>query len=223
MMISLLFVSPVYGQVDENRTEIMTTETKELVHKFEDALQYVTETSTKYTTEEVNIRSLPSVDSTVLDQSMINTEFEVVVEIDGWAMITTEDGYAYMKADWFSDAPVQETSYTEEDVEVLTRVLTGEAQHCSDQEQRLVGSVVLNRVNHPEFPDTIKDVVFQKGQYSCVRDGNYYREPTEANRANAVWLLENGSILPDNVVYQSGGKQGSGVHLKTDVHYYCYK
>lgn len=78
----------------------------------------------------------------------------------------------------------------------------------------------MNRVKHPEFPDSIKEVVFQKGQYSCIADGNYYREPTERNRANAKWLLENGSVLPEDVVYQSGGKQGE-VYLKTKFHYYC--
>ena len=91
-----------------------------------------------------------------------------------------------------------------------------------DEEQRYVGSVVLNRVTHPEFPDTIEEVVFEPGQYACVRDGNYDREPTEANWANAKWLLENGSVLPENVIWQSKGKQGKGVYLKTKWHRYCY-
>ena len=69
---------------------------------------------------------------------------------------------------------------------------------------------------------TIKGVVFAPGQYSCTRDGNYYREPTASNWANAKWLLENGSILPGNVVWQSGGRQGRGEYLRTRYHSYCY-
>ena len=113
-------------------------------------------------------------------------------------------------------------SYTEEELYILAHVICGEAQSYSDEEQLYVGSVVLNRVNSDRYPDTIKGVVFQKNQYTCTRDGNYYRTPTERNWANAKYLLENGSILPANVVYQSGGRQGRGVYLKTSKHYYCY-
>ena len=112
-------------------------------------------------------------------------------------------------------------SYTDEDLYVLAHVICGEAQGCSDEEQRYVGSVVLNRVAHSGFPNTIKGVVFQKGQYACTWDGNYYREPSASNWANAKWLLENGSVLPHGVVYQAGFKQGK-VYLKTAHHYYCY-
>lgn len=112
--------------------------------------------------------------------------------------------------------------WTEEDLYVLAHVICGEAQNCPDDEQRYIGSVVLNRRNSGRYPGTIKGVVFQPGQYSCTRDGNYYRTPTEANWANARWLLENGSVLPGNVVFQSGGRQGKGVYLRTGYHYYCY-
>lgn len=120
------------------------------------------------------------------------------------------------------EAVVAARSYTEEELYILAHVICGEAQSYPDQEQLYVGSVVLNRVNHGKFPNSIKGVVFQKNQYSCTRDGNYYRTPTERNWANARYLLENGSVLPDNVVFQSGGKQGKGVYVKTSVHYYCY-
>jgi hypothetical protein len=74
-------------------------------------------------------------------------------------------------------------------------------------------------VNSKKYPDTIKKVVFQRGQYSCTRDGNYYRTPTERNWSNARWLLENGSVLPANVVFQSGGLIGR-LYMKTRYHYY---
>ena len=119
-------------------------------------------------------------------------------------------------------AASQVRSYTDKDLYVLAHVICGEAQGYPDEEQRYVGSVVLNRVNHPEFPNTIKDVAFQSGQYACTWDGNYYREPTAANWANAKWLLENGSVFPGHIIFQAKGRQGSGVYLKTPYHTYCY-
>lgn len=112
--------------------------------------------------------------------------------------------------------------YTDEDLYILAHVICGEAQSCPDDEQLYVGSVVLNRVNHPAFPNSLKGVVFQGGQYACTRDGNYYRDPTPQNWANAKYLLDNGSILPGNVVWQSGSRQGSGLYLRTRYHSYCY-
>lgn len=112
--------------------------------------------------------------------------------------------------------------YTDEDLYILAHVICGEAQSCPDDEQLYVGSVVLNRVNHPAFPNSVKGVVFQGGQYACTRDGNYYREPTPQNWANAKYLLDNGSILPGNVVWQSGSRQGSGIYIRTRYHCYCY-
>lgn len=129
---------------------------------------------------------------------------------------------AEQEAETAAEEAISQPSYTEEELYIMAHLLAGESQNCPDEEQLYVGSVVLNRVAHPSFPGTIKGVVFQKGQYSCTRDGNYYREPTERNWANARTLLESGSVLPGNVIWQSGGKQGKGVYLKTRWHYYCY-
>lgn len=117
-------------------------------------------------------------------------------------------------------------SYSDEDLEVLTRVLTGECQGESWDMQVAVGSVVLNRVADPEYPDTIKGVVFDRHngtQYQCTRDGNYYRTPTDRNREVAQFLLENGSQLPENVIYQGQFKQGNGVCKKIGHEYFCYR
>lgn len=123
--------------------------------------------------------------------------------------------------------PTEETeaarSYTDEDLEVLTRVLTGECQTGSWELQVAVGSVVLNRVQAAEYPDSIKGVVFQRGQYACVRDGNYYRVPTERNRQAAQYLLENGSQIPESVIYQAQFRQGHGVWKKIGHEYFCYR
>ena len=188
--------------------------------QFEEALPYVTDITMKYANAPgVNIREEPNTRSKILGHTLLNTTFEVVLDIGGWSMITTEDGYAYIKSEFLND---DEVKYTAEDLYIMAHVLAGEAQFCDDAEQKYVGSVVLNRVAKAGFPGTIKGVVFQKKQYSSVADGNYYREPTKSNWENAKWLLENGSVLPEYVVFQSKGKQGNGVYLKTKWHQYCY-
>lgn len=112
--------------------------------------------------------------------------------------------------------------YNEDDLYILAHIISGEAQYCDETEQKYVGSVFLNRVNSDRFPNTFKEVAFQKKQYACTWDGNYKKEPTEQNWAIAKWLLENGSVLPANVVFQAQFKQGDGTYIKTKYHYYCY-
>lgn len=177
---------------------------------------------TRYAGSEVNIYKLPDETSEVLDTTLINTSFEVIEERDGWSMITAELGNAFIKSEFLAVSEVPVFSYTDEDLYIMAHVLAGECQNCPDEEQLYVGSVVLNRVAHSQFPNTVKGVVFQKGQYACTKDGNYYREPTTENWLNARTLFEKGSLLPLNVVWQSGGRQGKGTYLKTRWHYYCY-
>lgn len=165
----------------------------------------------------------------------LETPVEETASLETQAVSPTEETIATENAateNETSKAVVEETqeseavaapAYTQEDLEVLAHAICGEAQCYPDEEQRYVGSVILNRKNHKAYPNTIKGVVFQKGQYACTWDGNYYRKPTEANWRNARWLLENGSVLPANVVYQASFKQGSGVYLQTKWHKYCYR
>ena len=111
------------------------------------------------------------------------------------------------------------------DLYILAHLLFAESgsDWCEDKMIYYTGSVVLNRVNSDLFPNTIKDVVFQQGQYACTWDGNYYKEPTERCWRIAEELLNTGSVLPSDVVFQAQFVQGSGVYEQVQNMYYCYK
>lgn len=98
-----------------------------------------------------------------------------------------------------------ERPYTDEDLYVLSHIISAEAGNCQEEMMLYVGSVVLNRVADDRFPDTIKEVVFQTDplQYGPTADGKYYKEPTEGAIKAAEKLLEEGSVLPAKVIYQS--------------------
>ena len=115
-----------------------------------------------------------------------------------------------------------EIENTDENLYVLSHIINAEAGGESDECQLAVGSVVLNRVNSKYFPDTIYDVVFEPGQYSPTWEGTYYNTPSQRAINNAKYLLENGSQLPSNVLFQAGFEQGSGVYKIIDGEYFCY-
>lgn len=99
----------------------------------------------------------------------------------------------------------RDVPYTQEDLDWLSRVIYAEmgCEWIPDEIQLKVGSVVLNRVRSTDFPDTIYDVIHQKGQYSCVSNGSIWKTPDERTIRNAKRLLEEGSILPAGVIGQS--------------------
>lgn len=61
--------------------------------------------------------------------------------------------------------------YSQQDYEVLKRIVEAEAGICDTKGRILVANVIINRVNSGEFPDNITDVVYQKSQFSPVYDG----------------------------------------------------
>lgn len=63
-------------------------------------------------------------------------------------------------------------SYSNQDYEVLKRIVEAEAGICDMQGRILVANVIMNRVKSGEFPDSITDVVYQRSQFSPVLDGS---------------------------------------------------
>ena len=55
--------------------------------------------------------------------------------------------------------------YTDEDILFIGRVVQHESGNQSELGQRLVIDTILNRVESPDFPNTVSDVLNQPGQY----------------------------------------------------------
>lgn len=108
---------------------------------------------------------------------------------------------------------------------LLARLVYAEAGSESDEHQQSVASVVLNRMNSDKFPDSIDEVIYQRNplQYACIEDGNIDKIPDERAIKNAYYIWDNGSILPDNVLYQAEFKQGSGLYKQIGNTYFCYE
>ena len=58
-------------------------------------------------------------------------------------------------------------------VELLARLINGEARGESYLGQVAVGAVIMNRVKSPMFPNTIAGVIYEPGQFSSINDGQF--------------------------------------------------
>lgn len=87
----------------------------------------------------------------------------------------TADGIAGAKTLKFLGISTSQASgqYSNNDVYLLSKLIAAEARGESYTGQVAVGAVVLNRVSHASFPDTIAGVIYQKGAFSCVNDSNW--------------------------------------------------
>lgn len=113
--------------------------------------------------------------------------------------------------------------YSDEDIRILTTTVFHEAGHTTEQLRQYVAQVVLNRVEDSRFPDTVKGVITQPGQYSTKyatveaanaiqatdsKNGTYYYGICEDSvKAAMMGQVE----MPSNVLYQANFSQGKGV------------
>lgn len=76
-------------------------------------------------------------------------------------------------------------NYSSNDTELLARVISAEARGESYNGQVAVGAVILNRVEHPSFPNTIAGVVYQPGAFTCMTDGQINANVTSSAKRAA--------------------------------------
>ncbi|HWQ51020.1 MAG TPA: spore cortex-lytic enzyme [Terriglobales bacterium] len=72
------------------------------------------------------------------------------------------------------------TSTGDLDVNLLARVISAEARAEPYQGQVAVGAVIMNRIEHPSFPNTLPGVVYQPGAFSCMDDGQINQPVAES-------------------------------------------
>lgn len=75
---------------------------------------------------------------------------------------------------------VAETQRSASDIQLLARCVNGEARGEIYEGQVAVAAVILNRVKHPSFPNTISGVIYQPGAFTAVADGQI-NEPIAEN------------------------------------------
>ena len=90
--------------------------------------------------------------------------------------------------------------YSEEDLRLMANAVYGEARGEPYEGQVAVAAVILNRVEHPDFPDTVGGVIFQPIAFTAVADGQIWLEPNERAR-EAVLDAINGWDPSENAIY----------------------
>jgi len=108
----------------------------------------------------------------------------------------------------------QTASPNDANIELLARVINGEARGEPYEGQVAVGAVVLNRVDHPSFPNTISGVVYQKGAFTAVDDGQINAAMYASSRRAARDAL-NGWDPTGGAIYYYNPKTATNKWIRT--------
>ncbi len=107
--------------------------------------------------------------------------------------------------------------YSQSDINLLAKLIAAEARGESYTGQVAVGSVVLNRVSHSSFPDTIAGVIYQRGAFSAVNDSNWSTASTETSRKAAQDCINGWDPSGGAIYYYNPRKTSNSFMLSRPV------
>lgn len=174
--------------------------------------QYTAELEAAYTSSEAT-REAAVIACGRLAQRCQELEAEIALEPERMRVVKPAE----------PEAPEPSSRYapiTEEERELLARLVYLEARGESAEGQQAVAEVALNRVADPGFPDSVSEVLFQRGQFAPaarIPDA----EPTEAQYQAVDAALYGEPVLPMDVVYFSRRGENSNVWGTIGGHVFC--
>ena len=86
------------------------------------------------------------------------------------------------------------------DVALLAKVISAEARGEPYNGQVAVGAVILNRIAHPSFPNTMAGVVYEPGAFTCMVDGQI-DQPVASSAYQAAQDALNGVDPSGGAIY----------------------
>ena len=89
---------------------------------------------------------------------------------------------------------------TEANINLLARIVSAESRGEPYIGQVAVGAVILNRVEHPSFPDSLSGVIYQPGAFTAITDGQF-NEPVSDSAYNAAKDALNGWDPSGGAIY----------------------
>ena len=110
---------------------------------------------------------------------------------------------------------------TDWEINEMASIIYLEARGECAEGQQAVAEVILNRVLSPQFPNTVHDVLYQKGQFSTITSIQN-DAPTEAQYKAICAALYGEPILPTDVVFFAGRAENKNVWGRIGNHVFCY-
>lgn len=146
-----------------------------------------------WTTANVNLRSKPNTNSDIMTTLNSDTKIQKLSISDDWTMVAYEDKTGWVYSKYIRDTETPIIEFADKELEILYRITEAECTGQSIEAKENVVSSIINRLYDSNFPSTIKDIVFQDGQYSPIGDRRYYTvEVTDETKEAVHNVVKNG-------------------------------
>lgn len=103
------------------------------------------------------------------------------------------------------------------DTELLARMISAEGRGESYKGQVAIGAVILNRVRHPSFPDSIQGVIYQPGAFSALSDGQFDKPVADSSRRAATEVMNGADPTYGCIYYYNPAKTSNKFMLSRPV------
>lgn len=109
------------------------------------------------------------------------------------------------------------------DIELVAQVVRAEAGNQDLKGKMLVADVIYNRVKSPRFPNTVEEVIFQKGQFGVTTDGALEKAAWHVTQEDFLVAASeyedriDAEVLFFNTVHQNGKNP-----FKHGAHWFSY-
>ncbi len=109
------------------------------------------------------------------------------------------------------------SKYNDSEVSLLARIISAESRGEPYSGQVAVGAVILNRIEHPSFPDTLAGVIYQPGAFSCLNDGQVNAEVYESSKRAAADAINGMDPSGGAIYYYNPEKTSNSFMLSRPV------
>lgn len=140
----------------------------------------------------MSLNELININPQIKNPHLIYVGQEVVTEGTNETTFDTATNYASDKS--------SKTTLSSYEIDLLARLVRAEAQGESFVGKVAVAEVVLNRVEASQFPDTISDVIYQRGQFSPVSNGSI-NKPADDDSVRAVHTAITGTNYSNGALF----------------------
>lgn len=133
-----------------------------------------------------------------------------------------EEPFIYAEEEVEVECRYPDLELTQDDIELLARMVWVEAQGEPEEGQQAVAEVVLNRLAADNFQDTLKGVIYAEGQFrstAFLEDA----EPTQTQYEAVEQALNGPYVLPKDVVFFATYAVNKNVWGKIGGHTFCYQ
>lgn len=121
------------------------------------------------------------------ERAVMDFQYKFGLTVDGVAGSDTKNMLVRATPGWQSSgtqggsagAPAHTASYSTNDMDLLARAVYSEARGEPYEGQVAIAAVILNRLSHDSFPNTVSGVIFEPRAFTAVADGQFWLTPNE--------------------------------------------